>query len=217
MNWVYPSRHVNLPLIVEIKSRNFPKLTKVNFQNYQQNPCFSSKFGVSNTKYESTGGGRMNKWPWPAQTLKTSFAAGGRFRRENKARILMTSQETGPALQQITVFLNEIQVGGKSTKTVRTSNRIITCFSTSLFPSYRGRERNLQMGAKDKEKVQQMEGGRGQIASKWFHNNLLWRCRKGLKAGSVQPYQGKVNTLFSSSIQQENCCWGSLRYSLNHF
>ena len=30
-----------------------------------------------------------------------------------------------------------------------------------------------------------MEGGRGQIASKWFHNNLLWRCRKGLKAGSV--------------------------------
>ena len=62
-----------------------------------------------------------------------------------------------------------------------------------------------------------MEGGRGQIASKWFHNNLLWRCRKGLKAGSVQPYQGKVNTLFSSSIQQENCCWGSLRYSLNYF
>ena len=41
--------------------------------------------------------------------------------------------------------------------------------------------------------------------------------QEGLKAGSVQPYQGKVNTLFSSSIQQENCCWGSLRYLLNHF
>ena len=35
----------------------------------------------------------MNKWPWPAQTLKTSFAAGGQFRGENKARILMASEK----------------------------------------------------------------------------------------------------------------------------
>ena len=93
MDRVYPSWHVNLLLIVEIKSCNLPKFPKVCFQIINKIHIFSSKFGVSNTKYESTGGGRMNKWPWPAQTLKTSFAAGGQFRRENKARILMASQK----------------------------------------------------------------------------------------------------------------------------
>ena len=73
------------------------------------------------------------------------------------------------------------------------------------------------MGAKDKEKVQQMEGGRGADCQQMVPQQSAVEMQEGLKAGSVQPYQGKVNTLFSSSIQQENCCRGSLRYILNHF
>ena len=44
----------------------------------------------------------------------------------------------------------------------------------------------MQMGAKDKEKVQQMEGGRGQIASKWFHKSTTICCGD---AGRVEGWK----------------------------